>query len=1321
MQIILIILSTFKLTMYLMFLSEYLRSSLFLFALCVATQLSMAQESVLLQRQISFGELTVEQGLSQNSVVSIAQDSTGYMWFATQDGLNRYDGKDFYHYSKHFDDITRPNYSKLGKIYVDKKGHLWIIPISGKLERYEPLTDTFKKYNPINDVSTIVQSENDYYIGTYGNGMYRLEDMDEEPVQLLKPEDRSLHFYDSMVIQESILFATSGGLITVTGNEYTRTEVEGFKSTAFSTLSKNGDHSVYLGSFGNGLFIKTINSQGFEQFQGFNEHSFPTAINILDLAVDNQNRLWVATYGDGAYLIDFKNESIQHFTANKSDPYALHYNDVLALYEDFTNIMWLGTDGAGLSYFDQHLVKFNILTNKQVPVNIHVDVTRAIAVDKNTIWLGTSGKGLTRIQLLKPEYNTYTHTNSQLAGDRIMSLLHDKQGLWIGHQNEGLQLLDRYGNFKNFPDTSDLTIWKIHKAKNGLLWLCTRSRGLILFDPQTGIMESYTTENSGITSNNIRTVEQGTGNVLWIGTDNNGIFKLSTDTGTISKIAEISDPVKSLYYADEQLWVGTNGNGLIRYNERAKSIYRYSKKDGLPNNVIYGILGDDRSNLWLSSNQGLTRFTIDSDYQPTIENYTNYDGLQALEYNTGAYFKDENGTLYFGGLEGINWFQPSQLTYNQKIPKTVITRMEVFNKAHKMIPDQTLQHNENTVTFSFASLHFSQPERNKYKYRLVNNDPDWILADNNDVAHYTNLPPDEYEFQVISSNYDGVWNNKPATYSFTIAKPWYASNIAKIGYLLLVLLFFYGLYAYFKWRWNVQNQLIKEHEETERLKKLDEFKTNLYTNISHEIRTPLTLISGPVESLLNRPELNETAKKDLNLIKQNSKRLGRLVEQMLDLSLSDSGALKLKIEKHNLTIFLEQLINRFQYKANHKNIVLNIEISELDACWFDRDILEKTVTNLISNALKYAPKNTEITIEAQRNESWLVFSITNDKGDLEIEQLNQLFNRFYQKHESSEGIGVGLALVKELVTLHKGNILVHTADENSIRFTVTLPVNKEAYDESDIVSRKLKEQPKEKTKSELIKKDRSTLLIVEDNSEVLSYIQSVLADDYHIFLAENGQVGIETALKHLPDLIISDVMMPVKSGIDLCNEIKSNELTSHIPIILLTAKVGDQSEIEGLQTGADAYITKPFSVDKLKVRIEKLIEFRKKIKEHFSKSLEINPDINISSDESEFLKKMQEVLNKHITDPQLTSDKFAGLMHVSRTQLHRKLKSYVGMSTTEFIRSQRLKIAGRLLEEENGTISEIAYQIGFNSPSYFIKCFKNSFGCSPLEYRTKHL
>lgn len=1274
-------------------------------------------------KQIAFRELTVEQGLSQNSVVSIAQDSTGYMWFATQDGLNKYDGKHFVHFPYQFEDVTRNTYSKLGKIYIANDDQIWIVSNSGVLHKQDKTSQTFNQVANLKNVSTLVQHPNkDYFIGTYGTGLYRISENRKDTIQLLKPEDKSLVAYAMCLFNGRVLVATTNGILVIeTNGTYRFVKVAaGTNFSSFSIMPHS--NTLFLGSYGKGLFMAQTDSLAFKPFLGFEKEKLPTDLIIQDILVDSQEKLWIATYGDGAYLVDFKNESIAHFVANKTNPYALHYNDVLSLYEDFTGLIWLGTDGAGLSYYDEDLVKFNVLTNKQAPNTINIDFVRAITESQGAVWLGTSNKGLTAIDFKSETYQMYTTKNSTLASDRIMSLYNNESGLWVGHQNNGLQKFEGDQGFRSYGATKGVSIWKIYPAENQRLWLCTLD-GLLLFDEREGIVKSFNSKNSALTTNAIRTVEAGAKDQLWIGAESQGLFLLNTRTETIEYIAAIPDRIKSLYFSNDILWIGTNGDGLKSFNPKTGTVKHFTTEQGLANNVVYGILPGLKNELWLSSNKGLTKITVATDEIAAIENFSNYDGLQTNEFNTGAYFKDTEGNLYFGGLEGLNWFNPNQLSYNAHKPKTVITDFKIFSKPHPIAPNSRFSSKQNTMTFTFSGLHYSQPDRNQYRYQLVNHDPDWIDAGNNNNAHYTNLPPDDYTFRVISSNYDGVWNTEPATYSFTILKPWYATNLAKAVYAVVLILFGIYLYRYLKWRWEIKTQLRLEHAETNRLKKLDEMKTRLYTNISHEFRTPLTLISGPIENQLAKAELSKKDKKELSLVKQNTDRLVSLVDQMLDLSMLDSGQRKLAIKRGNLEVLLKQLISAFQYKATEKNMTISSKIHDLKAVWFDTDVLEKVVSNLLSNAIKYAPKDSTIHFEAYKQEGALVLSLVNKSERVDKKDLSKLFQRFYQDNKLADGVGVGLALVKELVTLSKGTVVANNIDNDKIQFTVSLPIERAAFDETEIAA----DKPIADSQADLQKTNNTAdtekplLLVVEDETDIREFIVSIFKNNYRTLEATNGNTGIEKAFKTIPDLIISDVMMPETDGITLCDTLKTNELTSHIPIILLTAKVGEHHEIEGLKTGADAYVTKPFKSENLKVRVQKLIENRRQLQRRFSKTLSIAPDVRLTSTENEFLKRLQTVLNAHITEPDFTSERFGELMLMSRTQLHRKLKAIAGMSASEFIRSQRLNLAAKLMHETDASIAEIAYQVGFNTPSYFSKCFKEVYKCTPNEYLSNNL
>lgn len=518
-----------------------------------------------------------------------------------------------------------------------------------------------------------------------------------------------------------------------------------------------------------------------------------------------------------------------------------------------------------------------------------------------------------------------------------------------------------------------------------------------------------------------------------------------------------------------------------------------------------------------------------------------------------------------------------------------------------------------------------------------------------------------------------------------------------------------------------------EHRERERLEKLNSLKTKLFNNISHEFRTPLTLISGPVENQLKRPDNSEEDELELNLIKRNSKRLLNLINQMLDMAKLETGHAQLKISPRNLNAFLHQLIGNFEYKAKQKKIDFNYQITGLENVWFDKELTEKVLTNLIGNAVKYTPENGFIEIQASENQDWFHFIISNNGNTLSDEELTRVFDRFYFGKQNTDGIGIGLSLVKELSALAKGDISVHSAAPGEIDFVLKLPVAKRFFDDVELATTEISLEPSSDSANEVeIEREvdeiydraskQSTILLVEDDADMRLFIQSILKNDYQILEAENGAAGIQKAIETSPNLIVSDVMMPVKSGIDLCRELKFNEQTSHIPILLLTAKAGDSNEIKGLISGADDYITKPFNEEILKLKIRNLLQSRAHLKEIYSQTFHLSPELFVTSTEQAFMERLEKVTQQHLTNPSLSSEEFSRLMGMSRSQLHKKLHGVLGVSTSEFIRSQRLKMAKELLKSQRN-VSEISYLVGFNTPSYFSKCFKETFGCTPAEFQ----
>lgn len=1320
----------------------------------------LGQQSAYSQEQITFRQLSVKDGLSQNSAISIVQDSTGYLWIATQDGLNKYDGREFNNYPYKFLDITKANYSSLGKIYQDKNGGLWAIPIDKKLYRYNPPKNTFQLFKDIEDVSVIFQDTDfKYWIGTYSNGLYTYNPETESIEKSLQAHEVKGPIYTISEDAKGRIVIAIGGSLIEFDKKSQKFSFDNFRDSNakpinenFSDVAFDSEGRQWVSTFGDGLYYRDNRKKILHRISNLAfTDPLPVNLNIIDIHIDKKGRLWLATYGRGLYVLDFEANKISHFRANKNNPRALHYNDILCIYEDNSGTLWFGTDGGGISFYDEYLEKFNSFTNFQTPEGINIDVVRAITTDRQgSIWIGTSGKGLTKYEPENNSWQTFTtgaFGKNGIASNRIMSLFVDgDDDLWIGTQEDGLILRKKNGDFHHFDKNSKIslsanTVWDIFRDSAHNIWLGTREEGLIQFDKEKGEISKFVFDSkndNSLPSNNIRVITEDRKGNLWIGTEENGITQFNTSDKVFKRLFQKhknnslnSKSIKSLYAAPNGiLWFGTNGGGLNALDTTTEKKYQFTTDDGLANNVIYAILPDSESNLWLSSNKGITKFTpnIELSKTPTIVNYSNYDGL-ATEFNTGAYHIDQGGNLYFGGLEGFYWFRPENIRESQILPNTAITGFEVNGKAQPLVQGTSLHYNQNTLSFRFSSLQFSLPEKNKYQYRLVNYEEDWISVANNNAVRYSQLPPNDYIFQVKSSNYDGVWNEQPISFSFTVNQPWYWTLWAKIIYALLVIGLVYGVIRYFKWRWRMQLNLRLKEDEAKKFQELNALKSKLYTDISHEFRTPLTLISAPIEAKLGEIGLSNSERANFSMIRRSTNRMLSLVDQLLDMAKVDDGKLKLKFSIGNLGLFLRNVSASFEYQAETKKISYTADIGPLDELCYDEDVIEKITMNLLSNAMKYCPENGHCYFRAKKADKIITIHVGNtvDKEQIDV-PLEQLFSRFYQHDEFSSGAGVGLSLVKKLVKLYGGTIEAAYGAKNEIVFKVSLPADVGSSKVRKISSLKkntdLDNNDSEKEDSLIDQIDVQTqntelpiILVVEDNKDVRQFIANELGKKNQIYMASNGSMGITKAIELVPDIIISDVRMPKCDGIVLCNTLKNDERTSHIPIILLTAHVGEENELEGLKSGADDFITKPFKLRILVKRVENLINSRKALRNRYSQELVLQAkDIAITPTDEMLLNRVQQILDEKLTDPSFNATTFSRLVGLSRMQLHRKLLAYTGLSTTAFIRSQRLKQALHILRTTDTSINEVAYTVGFNTPSYFIKCFKETYKKTPSEY-----
>ena len=799
----------------------------------------------------------------------------------------------------------------------------------------------------------------------------------------------------------------------------------------------------------------------------------------------------------------------------------------------------------------------------------------------------------------------------------------------------------------------------------------------------------------------------------------------------------ISGDLITAIYEDKKrdVWFGTN-IGLNKYVRSTNSFIHYTEKEGLPNNLIFVIEGDGHGNLWLSTNKGISKLNPETG---EIKNYdVTYGFTSNRFYFTGC--KTENGEIYFGGPGGVTRFNPDSIKDNPYIPPIVITSFRIFDKHLPFGNKIKLPYDKNFLSFGFAALSYLSPERNQYAYKMEGFDKDWVYSGNTHNVSYTNLEPGKYIFKVRGSNNDGVWNEVGTSISIIISPPWWRANWAYISYGFIIVLILYGLRHYelnrveLKNRMKMDEAVLKEREET------DKIKSRFFANISHEFRTPLTLILGPAEKITSKTS-DESIIKDARIIKRNSKRLLQLVNQLLDLSKLEAGKLKLAATKGNIVSFVKGIALSFESLSEEKDITLKI-ISEKEfvEVYFDKEKMIKILYNILSNAFKFTLPEGKIAIAVKENDKDVEIKIRDTGIGIPKEEVPKLFDRFYQVDSSFtkdyEGTGIGLAMTKELVELHHGNISVESEKGRWTEFTLKFPLGRNHLKDEEILpdektgkskeliseeeyyfSESIKKETGNEIDTDSLKEEKTIILVVEDNYDMREYIKESLGEDYLVEEAVNGEQGIRKAEKIIPDLIISDMMMPKMDGNEMTKILKHDEKTSHIPIIILTAKSEQENKLEGLETGADDYLTKPFDIRELQVRIKNLISIRKKLQEKYSKNNYIGKQDKkkLSSLDEKFMNKVMEVVENHLGEEDFSIEEFDKELGMGRVQIYRKLKALTGKSPSRYIRTIRLIKARKMIIEKQGNISEIAYSVGFTAPQYFTKCFREEFGYSPSD------
>lgn len=1346
------------------------------------------------EQTLKFKHFSLNEGLSQSSVLCVLQCSKGFLWFGTRDGLNKYDGHSFKTYRYNSKDPNSLSNSFIRSLYEDDYGVLWVGTANG-LNKYSINEDNFERIN-LNDnkknnleVWSIIREDKDYiWIGTN----FGLEKFNINTSQSAHYEDQIEDNILSSNLVRSLLKAKNGDLWICTTEriDVYNPVTNDFRSYDYlkddakqkvPNLYEDRNNNLWLGHT-DGLAIFDKENDTFKPFKIENNSSVSKITDeVRSINLDFLGNLWVGTY-NGLYIIKNDKSYIYHYLHDENNPYSLSQNSIYKIFEDNKGDMWLGTYAGGINYYDRSFDVFKNFTSGTNNSKLNYKVISSIIEDSdNNLWIGTEGGGINFLDTKTGRFDYIVHDKNNpksISANNVKSMIRTKKGdFWIGTHDGGLNFLNTktkpysFESYRNIiGDNTSLSsdrVISLFEDYTGNIWVGTSGGSLNVLNTDSNLFERNP-KAVQLIGNYIFTISKSSNNDILFVSGDKGLAKVNIKTFDITPLHYKEELENSnnrsrilCIYEDsiKNLWIATEGDGLYYYESKLNKSTRYGLSEGLPNEVIYSIVPDNSNNLWLSTNYGLSSFSLKT---RKFKNFDVSDGLISNEFNYGASAKLKNGTLMFGGVNGLNFFKPKDIIENAFIPPISITSILVNNKPRLLRDNEhkeiTLKYNQNVFTFNFVAISYSQPSKNEYAYKLDGFDDDWNYVGSKKSATYTNLDSGDYTFKVKAASSNGVWNEKGETLSVKILpapwKTWWAYLI----YLLLITGIFLLIRKYSLIRIYEKNQLKQERLEKEKIEGINKMKLMLFTNISHDFRTPLTLIIGPLERMLKE-------KLDLNSIRQqheimhrNASVLLQLINQLLDFRKSESGKLQLRASKNNIVPFIQDIKISFEELAKTKKIDYTFDTTDDNIdIWFDKINLKKVIYNLLSNAFKFTPDHGKISIElsvtnkknkqGERKDLLKIIVKDNGKG-IDKNSLKFIFDRFFQLGQDDNkrsGTGIGLALSKNLVELHHGTIKAKSTLEKGTSFIISIPMGKSHLKEEEIISEAIEDTSSNSfyttntdfiIKEALVKEREDsivsekpvapnkllpTLLLVEDNKEVREFIKGIFSDKNNILEAENGEIALELTKKNKIDLIISDVMMPIMDGIMLCEKIKTNIKTSHIPVILLTAKTSDKAQKSGYTIGADAYITKPFDSGLLEIRVNNLLTSRRNFIKKFKKDIILEPkEITATSTDEIFLKKAIDLVEKNMTNADFSITMFIDEMSVSRSVLYRKLKALTGHSITDFIRTIKLKRARQLILSSDLNISEIAYDLGFNDLKYFRKSFKKLFNELPSEYRSNH-
>lgn len=1305
--------------------------------------------------------LNIRDGLSQNTVYDILQDRTGFLWFGTKDGLNRYDGTSFRIFKYDRTDKYSIGNNYILALYEDIEGNIWVGTDVG-LYIYYPEKDIFEPFKQPSTANTTIDyaaamitgdKNGDIWITAERQGLFHynlhtkeLKHYSLKEFPFLTSNVHCVAFDNSGTtwIYGNGLFYSKDGLQTI--HPFVSSDGKKvFEGDPIAKVLLGAYNCLYLASVGGGIKEVNLGSGKVRNLLLADERG--ERIWCRELMFFSDDELWIGSES-GIYIYNLRTDKYVHLRSSMYDPYSLSDNAIYSLCKDREGGVWIGSYFGGVNYYPHTYTSFERYYPKGGENSLHGKRIREFCQDNyGKLWVGTEDGGLNRFDPATKEFSFFAPS---LGFTNVHGLCSVGDELWVGTFSKGLKVIDtrtgvikRSYHYDGSPySLNDNNVFAICKTAAGDIYVGTGC-GLMRYNRQQDNFETIP-ELFGVF---VYDIKEDTGGNLWLATYVSGVFRY--DVGKKKWINYVHDEkdersisnnkVLSIFEDSRRnVWLTTQGRGICLFHPETENFTRYDTSNGLPNDVVYQMVEDESGAFWLTTNSGLARFNFATG---AIKVYTTANGLPSDQFNYRSSFKDKDGTIYFGSIDGFVAFNPKTFSENEYVPSAVITDFLLFNKEMRAGVEDSplmknitfsdkivLRANQNSFSFRLAALGYQAPKMNQLMYKLDGFDEEWLTVGESPLVTYSNLHYGDYLFRVKASNSDGIWNKDETVLHIRILPPFYLSVWAYIIYVLLFVGFFVYLYLYLRSRNNRKQQRQMEKFEQEKEREIYNAKFDFFTNVAHEIRTPLTLIKGPLENIILNKNVDMEIREDLNIMEQNTERLLNLTNQLLDFRKTERQGFSLNFTRCNVSEVVQETYLRFTSLAKQKNLEFVLKVPEnVLYAHINKEAFIKILSNLLSNAMKYAKTYVQISLETNEAVENVEFFVRTVNDGLVVpdamkEEIFKPFVRFDGEDNGrvTAGTGIGLALSRSLAELHKGSLRMVEGEKANV-FCLTLPIMQDnaITMESEVVGNaELFAEPQAKREEQKENaENRYTILVAEDNPEMLSFVSRQLSHEYTVLTAANGEEALRVLDENFVNLIVSDVVMPLMDGFELCKTIKSKLDYSHIPIILLTAKTNIQSKVEGLELGADAYIEKPFSPEYLQAAISSLIRNREKLRHAFAKSPFVAANtMALTKADEEFIKKLNEIILSNLHNPDFSMEDMAEILNMSRSNFYRKIKGVLDLTPNEYLRIERLKRAAQLLKEGENRVNEICYMVGFNSPSYFSKCFLKQFGVLPKDF-----